>query len=103
MDLAKHEQKEQWYLKINPVGKVPCLIVESANKTPGKGEKESTADSLTLIESRAIMKYLVNMFDVDEIRNDKSRISWKPRNISEKTSLDTALYSDISGFYSANF
>jgi len=96
VDLAKHEQKEDWYLKINPVGKVPCLTVESENRNE-KGEKIPN-DSLTLIESRAIMKYLVNMFDVDEIRNEKSR-SWKPRNISEKTALDTALYQDISGFY----
>ena len=79
VDLANHEQKNDWYLKINPVGKVPCLVI-----------KEQT-DSLTLIESRAIMKYLVNSFDI--------RKTWTPESISEATTLNSFLFWDMSQFY----
>ena len=40
LDTVKGETQEDWYLKINPVGKIPCLVLDS-------GE--------TLIESNAIL------------------------------------------------
>merc|ERR1711935_42537 len=46
LDLAKGEQKEEWYLKINPKGTVPVI----------------TEGDFCLTESHVIMKYLCNKF-----------------------------------------
>lgn len=45
IDLGKNEQKEDWYLDINPNGRIPAII-------------DHSADDLTIFESGAILIYL---------------------------------------------
>jgi len=45
IDLEKNEQKEDWYLEINPNGKIPAIVDHNAN-------------DLTIFESGAILIYL---------------------------------------------
>jgi glutathione S-transferase len=45
IDLAQNTQKEDWYLKINPNGKIPAIIDHDAN-------------DITIFESGAILIYL---------------------------------------------
>lgn len=53
IDIAKNEQKEEWYLKINPNGRIPALL----DKTGGKEKR--------IFESGALMLYLCQRYDVD--------------------------------------
>ncbi len=48
MALEKKEQKEEWYLAINPNGRVPCITDDDG---PG-------GENVTLFESGAILTYL---------------------------------------------
>ncbi|MEL7028771.1 MAG: glutathione S-transferase C-terminal domain-containing protein [Pseudomonadota bacterium] len=52
LDLRKDEQKADWYLKINPNGRIPAIIDH------GSSEAEGQAASLVIFESGAIMIYL---------------------------------------------
>ncbi|MCG8441909.1 MAG: glutathione S-transferase N-terminal domain-containing protein [Caulobacterales bacterium] len=52
LDLGKHDQKQEWYLKINPNGRIPAII----DHAPADGGGE--AGSVTVFESGAIMIYL---------------------------------------------
>jgi len=47
-----NEQKEDWYLKINPNGRIPVLV-------------DKTADDFTIHESAAILLYLTRKFDTE--------------------------------------
>jgi glutathione S-transferase len=55
IDFSKNEQKEPWFLEINPNGRIPALRDESFNN--GKG--------IDLFESGAIMMYLCENYDKD--------------------------------------
>ena len=48
MALEKKEQKEDWYLALNPNGRIPCIVDDD-----GPGEK-----SMAVFESGAILQYL---------------------------------------------
>lgn len=48
IDLEKNEQKENWYLEINPNGRIPCIVDHDG---PG-------GESVTLFESGSILIYL---------------------------------------------
>jgi glutathione S-transferase len=50
IDLGKNEQKEEWYLKINPNGRIPAII-------------DHSNDDFVVFESGAIMLYLVQNYD----------------------------------------
>lgn len=50
IDIRKNEQKEGWYLEINPNGRIPAL---------------KDGDDFRVFESAAIMLYLVDMYDTD--------------------------------------
>jgi len=52
LTLSKFEQKEPWYLKINPNGRVPALVHHRPNGT-----------DFAVFESSAIISYLVQRFD----------------------------------------
>ena len=49
VDIMGKDNRNEWYLKINPNGLVPTLV----------------HNDLTLFESRAIMQYLVHVFAPD--------------------------------------
>ena len=58
MDLReKREQKEAWYLEINPNGQVPAM---------------KHGSNFVLSESRAIMSYLINKYSAGE--NDAKKL-----------------------------
>ncbi|GAB7358233.1 hypothetical protein MBLNU230_g0384t1 [Neophaeotheca triangularis] len=52
IDISKNTQKEQWFLDINPNGRIPALTMKH---TDGK--------QIRLFESGSIMQYLVARFD----------------------------------------
>ncbi|CAH2354403.1 putative glutathione S-transferase-like protein Tpcfp [[Candida] railenensis] len=49
LNFAKSEQKEPWFLELNPNGRIPTLVDSSTNTT--------------LSETAAIMQYLVDTYD----------------------------------------
>ena len=49
LNFAKNEQKEPWFLKLNPNGRIPTIVDSSTNTT--------------LSETAAIMQYLVDTYD----------------------------------------
>lgn len=55
IDLGKNIQKEDWFLKINPNGRIPALT--DTNGPDGK--------PIHLFESGSIMQYLVARYDKD--------------------------------------
>ena len=52
IDISKNVQKEDWFLKINPNGRIPAIVDRSNNNFP-------------VFESGAIMLYLVEKYDKD--------------------------------------
>ncbi|GME79809.1 unnamed protein product [Ambrosiozyma monospora] len=52
IDLAKGEQKQPWFLEINPNGKVPALE-----------DVDATGKKQTVFESVAILNYIANKYD----------------------------------------
>lgn len=52
VDVTKAEQKEPWYMEINPNGRVPALTDILPN-----------GQELKLFESGSIMQYLVDRYD----------------------------------------
>ncbi|KXN73131.1 glutathione S-transferase GstA [Conidiobolus coronatus NRRL 28638] len=52
LNIAKNEQKEAWYLKINPNGRVPAIV-------------DHSNDDFKVIESGAILHYLVQRYDTE--------------------------------------
>jgi len=68
LSFAKNEQKERWFLEINPNGRIPAIVDE-------------TRDNFKVFESAALMLYLVQHYD------PKLKISFDPvkdpKNYSE--------------------
>eukprot|EP00210_Caulerpa_lentillifera_P004127 g3935.t1 len=62
IDLKKKEQKEDWFLKINPNGRIPALVDHNNN-------------DLAIFESGAIMIYLAEHFNGDNLlpKDSKTR------------------------------
>lgn len=54
LDFNKHEQKEPWFLEINPNGRIPALT-----------DKDESGREIKVFESGAIMLYLVSKYDKD--------------------------------------
>ncbi|KAH7321081.1 glutathione S-transferase [Stachybotrys elegans] len=54
LDLTKLEQKEPWFLEINPNGRIPALT-----------DKDENGNELKIFESGAILEYLVGRYDKD--------------------------------------
>ena len=52
--LFEHEQKEQWYLDINPNGRIPAIV-----------DTNESGHELKIWESGAILQYLVDRYDKD--------------------------------------
>ena len=51
MDISKNELKEEWFIKLNPNGRIPTLVDSSTNTT--------------ISETAAILQYLVDTYDKD--------------------------------------
>ncbi|KAJ3159521.1 hypothetical protein HDU86_001530 [Geranomyces michiganensis] len=54
IDFSKNEQKEDWFIKINPNGRIPALVDESRN-------------NFCVMESTAILFYLAEHYDPNNI------------------------------------
>ncbi|PYI34316.1 glutathione S-transferase [Aspergillus indologenus CBS 114.80] len=54
INIPKHEQKEPWFLEINPNGRIPALVDEDEN-----------GNKVTLFESGSMLLYLVTRYDKD--------------------------------------
>ncbi|ROW15508.1 hypothetical protein VPNG_02219 [Cytospora leucostoma] len=54
IDLSKNTQKEDWFLKINPNGRIPALT-----------DKHTDGSTIRLFESGAILQYLVDKYDTE--------------------------------------
>ena len=52
--LFEHEQKEPWYLEINPNGRIPAIT-----------DTDENGQQLNIWESGAILQYLVGKYDKD--------------------------------------
>jgi len=69
ISLAKNEQKEAWYLAINPNGRIPALV-------------DHTQGDLSVFESGAIMLYLAEQADTKgtllpkDVRDRAHVVSW---------------------------
>jgi glutathione S-transferase len=62
IDMSKNEQKEEWFLKMNPNGRIPTLLDPNNTATESEG--------FPVMESLAIMLYLEKLYD------DKHAFSW---------------------------
>jgi len=56
IDISKNTQKEEWFLKINPNGRIPALTDEFVD-----------GELIRLFESGAIMQYLVEQYDTRQL------------------------------------
>jgi glutathione S-transferase len=54
LDFSKHEQKEPWFLEINPNGRIPALT-----------DKDESGREVKIFESGAILLYIVATYDKD--------------------------------------
>lgn len=52
--MTEHEQKEPWFLEINPNGRIPALT-----------DKDENGQELKVWESGAMLQYLVARYDKD--------------------------------------
>ncbi|CCO32819.1 hypothetical protein BN14_06882 [Rhizoctonia solani AG-1 IB] len=68
IDFQKREQKEPWFLKINPNGRIPALV-------------DRSRDNFAVFESAAILLYVAQRYDV-------------ARKFSYDPAIDIELYSE---------
>ncbi|SYW76245.1 related to glutathione s-transferase [Ustilago bromivora] len=59
IDMSKNEQKEPWFLKMNPNGRIPTILDPNNTATDGKG--------FAVMESMAIMLYLEKKYDDNHV------------------------------------
>lgn len=52
--MSANEQKEDWFLKINPNGRIPAIT-----------DKAPNGETIRVFESGAILEYLVHRYDKD--------------------------------------
>ena len=52
--MTDDEQKEPWFLEINPNGRIPALT-----------DKDESGQEIKIFESGAILQYLVDRYDKD--------------------------------------
>ena len=52
--MSDNEQKEDWFLKINPNGRIPAIT-----------DKFTDGEDIRVFESGAILQYLVDRYDKD--------------------------------------
>jgi len=70
IDMSKNTQKEDWFLAINPNGRIPALT-----------DKFSDGQTINLFESGSIMQYLVERYDTNnKISYPKGSREWYETN-----------------------
>jgi hypothetical protein len=70
IDISKNTQKEDWFLAINPNGRVPALT-----------DKFTDGETINLFESGSIMQYLVERYDTEyKISHPKGSREWFEMN-----------------------
>ena len=52
LDFSKNEQKEEWFLKINPNGRIPAIVDRARGDVP-------------VFETGAILLYLQRLYDAE--------------------------------------
>ncbi|EWZ97719.1 glutathione S-transferase [Fusarium oxysporum f. sp. radicis-lycopersici 26381] len=77
--LFEHEQKEEWFLDINPNGRIPAIV-----------DTDEHGNELKIWESGAILQYLVERYDKDH------KISY-PRGTKEYWQMTSWLFWQVSG------
>ncbi|POS68758.1 glutathione S-transferase, partial [Diaporthe helianthi] len=77
--LFEHEQKEHWFLDINPNGRIPAII-----------DTTEDGQQLKIWESGAILQYLVDRYD------ENHQISY-PRGTKEHWEMTSWLFWQMSG------
>ncbi|RAK92287.1 glutathione S-transferase [Aspergillus costaricaensis CBS 115574] len=63
IDLDTDEQKQPWFLALNPNGKIPLLIDTNNNNN---NNNNNSSIPITVMESSAILLYLVETYDPDQ-------------------------------------
>ena len=59
IDLTANTQKEEWFLKLNPNGRIPVIVDHEADMAPGDSpESDSAEKGFAVFETGAIMVYL---------------------------------------------
>lgn len=56
IDISTNVQKEDWFLKISPNGRIPAIVDTD-------GPKKNNGEEFTLFESGAILQYLADKYD----------------------------------------
>ncbi|KAI1397483.1 glutathione S-transferase [Hypoxylon fuscum] len=77
--IFEHEQKEQWFLDINPNGRIPAIV-----------DTDESGYDLKIWESGAILQYLVDRYDKDH------KISY-PHGSKEYWQMTSWLFWQVSG------
>lgn len=82
IDISKNTQKEQWFLDINPNGRIPALT-----------DTFSDGKTIRLFESGSIQQYLVEQYDTDyKISYPKgTREYYETNNVSKRSILSNSL------------
>ncbi|AEO56742.1 hypothetical protein MYCTH_2301985 [Thermothelomyces thermophilus ATCC 42464] len=79
IDFSKNEQKEPWFLEINPNGRIPALTDVLPDGSP-----------IRLFESGSIMQYLVERYDPEH------KVSY-PRGTREYYEVNSWLFWQVAG------
>jgi glutathione S-transferase len=70
IDISKNTQKEDWFLAINPNGRIPALT-----------DKFTDGQTINLFESGSIMQYLIERYDTEyKISYPKGTREWYEMN-----------------------
>ncbi|KAG9023889.1 glutathione S- transferase, nitrogen catabolite repression regulator [Serendipita sp. 407] len=72
--LSKNEQKEEWFIKINPNGRIPAIV-------------DNSNDGFKVFESAAILLYLASRYDKER------KFSFEPGSLDESEALQWIFFS----------
>ncbi|KAM6479256.1 glutathione S-transferase [Trichoderma sp. SZMC 28011] len=79
IDMTANEQKEEWFLAINPNGRIPALT-----------DKWTDGSEIRIFESGAILQYLVDRYDKDH------KVSY-PKDSKETWEVNSWLHFQMGG------
>lgn len=83
IDITTNKQKEEWYLKICPNGRIPAIV-------DTEGPRKTNGEEFTIFEGGAILQYLADKYDTQH------RISF-PRHSEEYYRMLEWLYFQHGG------